>query len=129
MATRWTICWKCNLDIKTQVDCNYLKTRDGNLSFCPECYKQFLKHNIEFFRPDVSRQEEMERSLFQAMSDFHEKVMKKNDGKAPCSGNNNIPPVITHTGRWIRECDACIEIFNMRCSKQCPKKFYENEVD
>jgi len=122
MSSRWATCWKCSGNIKTQSDSNYVKTRDGNLSLCPECYNQFRQLNVDFFRPDASRQEELERSLHNAMRDFHDKVMKRNGGITTHSNINDLPNVIVHNSPWMSECAACMEIFNLRCARQCPKR-------
>lgn len=39
---RWTVCWKCNKDIKNRAGCYYVKCRNGSFNFCSDCYTEFL---------------------------------------------------------------------------------------
>ena len=119
MARRYDVCWKCDGDIKTESDRNYLKTRDGNLSLCPACYQFFLEHNVMVFRPEKSRKEEIERSLHSAIDRLHEHLTEDRYGRIDSSSQNLIPSTIVHSGIYWGDCNACREILEFRCSKYC----------
>jgi len=105
MANRWTWCWKCNQDIMTQVDCNYLKIRDGDFSFCPSCYKDFLEHNTEFILPDKIQQQELQYALFRALVDYHDKMVVKNE-----KGRKSLVKTLHHSGDSLYDCPFCQKI-------------------
>ena len=119
IANYWTLCWKCNQQIKSKEDCNSLKTPNGNFNLCPACYEEFIKNNTQFLRPEITRLEEMNRSLYMAMSDFHEKMMEQDSHHIRESGTKKVPAVLIHNGYHVLECEACIEIKNARCSVKC----------
>jgi hypothetical protein len=118
--TVYSYCWKCEKEIFTNKECNYFKSRDGNYSFCDECYKQFLNNNKEFIRPERSKREELKRSLYEALSNFHDYMIKERDG-GPIhrSYETSAPTFLIHKNKFWRECDACIEILSIRCSEHC----------
>lgn len=107
----WTYCWKCEAEIYSGPDCNYLKTRDGNFSLCPVCYSQFIDHNKEFIRPERSYKEELERTFCKALSILHEKLVDEEE----CIGwgPNDIPPVLIHEGRFYFDCPSCQEVLSL----------------
>lgn len=119
MKNCYTKCWKCEENIITREDCNYLKIRDGNYSLCNACYEFFLNHNSIILRPELSRQEELKRSFLIAIEDFHRKMF---DAQCPIyrngsslKGGDSLPTTLIHTVGWWSDCDVCSEILKMRC--------------
>jgi hypothetical protein len=105
----WTECWKCEGDIYSQADCFYVKCRDGNYSFCPPCYGQFLENNKDYFRPDINRKDELYRSFNMALSEFHDKMVE--EGIPIRRGMDNRTTFLIHKGEfWGRGCEACEEM-------------------
>jgi len=112
MANYWTHCWKCEAEIKTQEDCNYLKTRHGDFSFCPTCYKAFLDSNTEFIMPEKIQEMELEFSLRSSVSDYHEKLMK-NRGRVERIGTKKLLTTLQHSGDYWGECPVCLKMLKL----------------
>lgn len=113
----WTTCWKCEKQIKSQADCNFIKSRNGNFDYCPSCYDEFINHNKEFIRPERSKREELKRSLRHALSNFHDEMFQLK--KAIYKTSKNIATTLIHKQEEFYDCEVCKEILSMRCSEHC----------
>ena len=112
----WTKCWKGEGNIYSQKDCNYLKSRDGNYSFCHSCYNDFLSKTTEFFRPELSRKEEIIRSRGTALNNFHDQMV---ESASPIRrGCDNLPTLLIHTGSFY-DCEVCKEIKKVCSCEHC----------
>ncbi len=117
----WTRCWKCKQEIKNPSESNYIKTRSGNFDLCTECYIAFIEHNKDLIQSERSRKHEIERSLYTAVSDWHDKLMDEGHKFITNFGRNKVPPVMQHKGSSYHDCDTCKEILSTRCCEKCEK--------
>lgn len=73
MAKRYTTCWKCENDIETQRDCNYVKTRDIDISLCPICYVNFKDIAKDFLQIEKRKVNDIAWTLRRALYEVHTK--------------------------------------------------------
>ena len=115
----YAICWRCEGDIYSNADCNYIKSRDGNYQFCPTCYDLFLENSKDFLCFEKSRKKELQRSFANAIENFHN---ERYESANPII-MNDLPSALVHTASWYLECEICLEILRQA------KKDMDNIID
>lgn len=115
---RYSTCWKCECAIDKKEDCNYMNSRYGKFNYCPKCFEEFINHNKDFVRPELSKQKELRRSLYRAMNSFHEEMFKSG---FPIFAASDTPTLLIHNKEYFGDCDVCKEIIEVRCNDYCSK--------